>query len=201
MSGFLDSMLSLPQVYRMWQAPFAERKMQPLLARNDLRQVRRVLDVACGPGTNTHYFRGVEYLGVDWNEQYIRYARRRHGDHFICADVTSSAFVVERTFDFILVNSVLHHLSDSEVEILLEKLVQLLAPGGSIHILELVLPATPSVARALARLDRGKYARSLAAWQQLLGKVLASDIVERFSIRGWGVPLWHMVYFRGWVEP
>ena len=58
-------------VYRLWQAPFAEQKFSPVRAHNDLSRTRRVLDVACGPGTNTHHFAHSDYIGVDFNERYI----------------------------------------------------------------------------------------------------------------------------------
>ncbi|MFN9035255.1 MAG: hypothetical protein ACK5YO_03100, partial [Planctomyces sp.] len=51
-------LLSLPAVYRMWQAPFVDAKFDPILRHNDLRSVRRVLDAGCGPGTNAHLFHG-----------------------------------------------------------------------------------------------------------------------------------------------
>jgi len=193
----LDALIARPLAYRLWQAPFADRKIQPILAHNDLARVGRVLDVACGPGTNTKYFRGVDYLGVDWNEDYIRHATRRYGRAFICADVTAPDFAVRGTFDFILVNSVLHHLSDAEMGILLEKLAPLLSPDGSIHILELVLPSAPGVAGLLARLDRGRYARPLAEWYRLLARVFVPELFEPYVLAGLGVPLWHMVYFKG----
>jgi SAM-dependent methyltransferase len=193
----LNALMARPLTYRVWQAPFADRKIRPVLAHNDLARVRRVLDVACGPGTNTQYFRGVEYLGVDWNEDYIRHATRRYGRHFICADVTDPDFAVAGTFDFILVNSVLHHLSDAEIGVLLGKLVPLLAPEGSIHLLELVLPPTLGVASLLVRLDRGKYARPLAEWHRLLTAAFVPELFEPYVLTGLGVPLWHMVYFKG----
>ena len=195
----LDALIARPLPYRLWQAPFADRKIHPVLAHNDLTRVRRVLDVACGPGTNAKYFRDVEYLGVDWNETYVRHATRRYGARFVCADVTDPHFAVAGTFDFILVNSVLHHLSDAEIELLLERLALLLSPEGSIHLLELVLPPTSGVAGLLARLDRGRYARPLAEWHGLLAKVFVPERFEPYVLTGLGVPLWHMVYFKGRV--
>jgi len=126
--------------------------------------VRRVLDVACGPGTNARHSRDVEYLGVDWNEAYVRYAARRYGERLPCVDVISPGFAFDQTFDFILVNSVLPHSPDTEVESLLDK---------------------------LARLDRGEYARRLAARQRLLSKPFAPDVFEPYTLTGLGVPLWH----------
>jgi SAM-dependent methyltransferase len=198
--SLLNALIARPLTYRIWQAPFADRKIQPILAHNDLRRLRRVLDVACGPGTNTKHFSGAEYLGVDWNADYIRHATRRYRRQFVCADVTDPHFAVAGTFDFILVNSVLHHLADGEIEILLGRLAPLLSPEGSIHLLELVQPPTPGVASLLARLDRGKYARPLAEWHRLLTAVFVPEVFEPYVLTGLGLPLWHMVYFKGRVS-
>jgi cyclopropane fatty-acyl-phospholipid synthase-like methyltransferase len=48
--------------YSLWQAPFAEKKLASILAHNDLRRVRRVLDVGSGLGTNTARFAHTYYL-------------------------------------------------------------------------------------------------------------------------------------------
>ena len=60
--SLVASILERTFVYRLWQAPFAEQKFAPLLAHNDLKRARRVLDVACGPSTilwNMVYFKGL----------------------------------------------------------------------------------------------------------------------------------------------
>ena len=62
-------------VYRAWQIPFAGQKFAPIPAHNSLHHVHRVLDVACGPGTNTRDFAGAKYLGIDFNKHYIQDAR------------------------------------------------------------------------------------------------------------------------------
>src|SRR5690348_8507904 len=106
-------LLEQPLVYRLWMAPFAEAKLAPLAAHNDLARVRRVLDVGCGPGTNAAHFRDADYLGVDINERYVADARRRHGRTFLAADITAYQ-VTGDPFDCILVNSFLHHVDRSE---------------------------------------------------------------------------------------
>lgn len=109
------SVLEHTLVYRAWQAPFAGQKFAPVLAHNPLHGVRRVLDVACGPGTNTKYFADADYLGIDFNEHYIQDARRRHGRNFVVADVRNYVAAPEDRFDFVLVNSFLHHLDTKDV--------------------------------------------------------------------------------------
>jgi SAM-dependent methyltransferase len=184
-------------VYRLWQAPFAEQKFAPIQVHNDLGKVRRVLDVACGPGTNTAHFAHTDYLGIDYNERYIRDARRRYQRQFVIADVRDFTTAPEKRFDFILVNSFLHHLKTEEVKGILLHLRSLLAPDGQIHALELVMQAQFSVARVLAGWDRGKFARSLEDWRSIFGDVFEATLFEPYVLTGLGITLWNMVYFRG----
>jgi SAM-dependent methyltransferase len=184
-------------VYRMWQAPFAEQKFFPVLAHNDLDRARRVLDVACGPGTNTKHFAEADYLGIDFNERYIRDARRRHRRNFVVADVRKFSAAPGDRFDFVLVNSFLHHLNTKDVLEILSHLRSLLSEDGSIHILELVLPEDRSISRLLARWDRGKFARPLKEWQAIFGEQFETVIFEPYALTGMGATLWNMVYFKG----
>jgi SAM-dependent methyltransferase len=184
-------------VYRAWQAPFAAQKFAPVLERNDLRRVHRVLDVACGPGTNTRHFADVDYLGVDVNENYIRDARQKYGRDFLAVDARKLDSVGKEPFDFILVNSFLHHLDTKDAFDVLSSLDLRLAPDGHIHILELVLPEGRSIARLLARWDRGDFARPLPEWQTLFSKVFTKVLFEPYCIRARGTVLWNMVYFKG----
>jgi SAM-dependent methyltransferase len=191
------SILERTVVYRMWQAPFAEQKFAPILAHNDLGRVCRVLDVACGPGTNTHHFAQNDYLGLDVNDRYIRDARRRHGRRFVVADVRNYGADSEDRFDFILVNSFLHHLNTEEAVEVLSRLRGMLSENGSIHLLELVLPADRSIARLLAHWDRGKFARPLQEWRKLFGELFEPILFEPYVLTGVGAALWSMVYFKG----
>lgn len=188
--------------YRLWQAPFAEQKLGPVLAHNDeLRGVRRVLDVGCGPGTNTHHFAHADYLGVDYNPGYIEDARQRHGREFVVADITQYDVAPDQRFDFILVNSFLHHVDDASVRRILRHLATLLTDDGHVHALELVMPEPDErgvgMARRLARWDRGEYARPLEAWRRLFSESLEPVVFEPYPLTGLGVPLWSMVYFKG----
>lgn len=180
--------------YRAWQAPFAESKLQPLLARTDLSRVRRALDIGCGPGTNAPMFQRVGYTGLDINSAYIAYARRRYNRDFRVADVTRLEPGTVEAADLILVNSLLHHLDTGQVHRTLAALPPLMTDDGTVHILDLVLPDRLSMARVMARLDRGRYPRPVAAWRSLFSAHFAEEIFEPYTFAG---GLWAMVYFRG----
>ena len=184
-------------VYRVWQAPFAERKFAPIRAHNDLTAVRRVLDVGCGPGTNTHHFAKADYLGIDINPAYIEAARRRTGRRFIAADATTFTVDPAERFDFIFLNSFLHHIDTPNVMRLLRHLATLLSDDGRVHILDLILPPTSSVARTLARWDRGHHARPLDEWTSIFADPFVPEIQEPYRLSAAGVTLWNMLYFRG----
>lgn len=195
--SLVETVLEYPVVYRAWQAPFAEQKFAPVLAHNDLSRIKRVLDVGCGPGTNTHHFAQSDYLGIDLNQRYIRDARQRHRRNFIAADVRDYRADAKDRFDFILVNSFLHHVDTQHVLNILAHLHTLLTEDGYVHILELVMPEDPSIARLLARWDRGKFARPQKEWEEIFSRIFDPVVFHPFYLTGLGIPLWNLIYFKG----
>ncbi len=81
----------------------------------------------------------------------------------------------------------------SDAERILAQLSPLLAPEGTIHILDLVLPPRKSLAWMMARLDRGKYARPVERWRACSAR-RSSRFFEPYFFGG---RLWSMVYFQG----
>lgn len=193
----LSAVMNYAGAYRLWQAPFAEKKLAPVLQYNDVGKARRVLDVGCGPGTNAGHFSKAKYLGVDWSESYVNYAKRRFGREFIVADVASYEPPPGILYDFILVNSLLHHIDDENSLRVLSKLKDLLAEDGYVHILDLVMPESPGVARLLAHWDRGEFARPIEKWRSLFSVKFEPVLIEPYALTACGVTLWNMVYFKG----
>ena len=183
--------------YRLWQSPFAEKKLDPVRRHNDFGAARRVLDVGCGPGTNARHFAHADYLGLDINPEYVAYARRRYGDRFAVADVTRYESPAGRGFDWILVNSFLHHVSDSDARRILSHLATLLTDDGHVHILDLVMPERGGIARLLARWDRGDDPRPLEEWRRMFSEAFLPVAFDPFPLPLAGVTLWAMVYFKG----
>lgn len=74
-----------------------------------------ILDLGCGIGQFSS-ITGGDYLGLDMNERYIDYARRRNrrpNCSFQCADAATLAHA-EARFDGVIIVDLLHHLSDTE---------------------------------------------------------------------------------------
>ena len=183
--------------YRLWQAPFQHCKFAPIRRHNQLPRAQRVLDVGCGPGTNSPCFRQQDYLGIDINSGYIEFARRHYGRRFEVADATRYRPPTGEPFDFVLLNSLLHHLPTEEVRRMLGALRTTISPGGHIHIVDLVLPDEPGLPRYLALNDRGDFSRPLPQWKRLFEETYQTVVLEPFQVRMLGVALWQLVYFKG----
>jgi trans-aconitate methyltransferase len=195
----VKSILGHPAVYRAWQAPFVRQKLAPFQKRVDLIRVPRVIDLGCGPGTNARIFSPAQYVGVDISAEYIEYARRHYPHQFEVWDITKPGPELG-TFDLGFVNSVFHHLSDEEANHVLGSLSGHLNPDASVHVIDLVLPEQPSLARTLARLDRGEHPRHIEHWRELLDLHLAIELCETFFIGIAGVRMWQMMYVTGSVR-
>lgn len=191
------SILDVPVVYSLWQAPFVRQKVAPFLEHNNPAEMGRVLEIGCGPGTNAPMFRQADYVGIDLNPAYVESARRRYGRTFICGDASKFELPAGEPFDVVFINSLLHHLDDEAVSATMDRASQALRPGGKIHILDLLLPEEKSLARYLAQADRGGFARALAAWEDLLTARFEAEIMNPFSVRALGTACWKMFYFRG----
>lgn len=197
MNRLLEAVLEQPIVYRLWQAWHASQKFAPVLEHNDLSRVRRVLDVGCGPAMNTALFAQTDYLGIDINPKYIESARQRFDRKFLVADATTYSAPEGARFDFILVNSFLHHIDLPETHRVLSNLATLLTEDGCLHSIEVVMPGKPGLPRAFARWDRGRFARPVEEWKQIFTTYLETAVFLPYTLKVGGIPWIEMVYFKG----
>jgi 2-polyprenyl-3-methyl-5-hydroxy-6-metoxy-1,4-benzoquinol methylase len=198
--SLFEFLLEQPFIFNLSQLPFTRQKFARIVAHTDLSKVKRILDVGCGPGTNAPSFAHAEYLGIDINPRYIQLAKKRFRRDFLVADATSYSVPADSHYDFILVNSFLHHIDTPAVSRILGHLSTLLSPNGFLHCVELVLPDHPGLPRTLARMDRGRFARPLHDWQNLFQTHLETDTFEPFSIVHFGCAVMDLVYFKGRVR-
>jgi SAM-dependent methyltransferase len=126
-----------------------------------------VLDIGCGIGQYARITEG-DYLGIDVDCRYVRYARKRRGNDrhtFECVDAVELA-VEERRFDLALVVDVLHHLSDDDSVAVLAAAGRL--AQGSLACFEPVSEQESRLGRWFTDHDRGGHMRS---HEQLLALV------------------------------
>ena len=147
-------------------------------------------------GTFAWISRYFGYTGIDRDAGYVADAKKRLQGTFLVADA-ADRLPLEGPFDFILVNSLLHHLDDTDARAVLASAADLVAEDGHVHVMDLVLPERPSPARKLAHLDRGDFPRPLGEWHTLFSERFEPVVFQPYAIRALGLPLWHMVYFKG----
>ena len=99
--------------------------------------IKKILEVGCGAGFSVDYLRGkfVNYTGVDYSENLIKYAIKHNSDtgvKFECLNVND--FDTKLKFDVILMIGVLHHMPKPEDVI--KSLSRLLATDGIIVVNE-----------------------------------------------------------------
>ena len=194
---FFEYLLEQPFLFNLSQIPFTRRKFARIQAHSDISKVRRVLDVGCGPGTNAPHFQHAYYLGIDINERYIEIAKRRFHRDFLAADVTKYEVQPGESFDFVLLNSFLHHIDTPAVQRILAQISTLLSPDGFVHSIELVLPERRGVPYVFAKRDRGNFPRPLSEWRSLFEEHFQTVVLEPFSILHFGLPIMDLVYFKG----
>ncbi len=194
-------LLESPRIYSLWQAPFVSQKLVPFFKRRPtgFAQHETVVELGCGPGTNASALGTHSYEGWDLSPAYILAAQVRHPHlKFGVADVTTDAWVVgDGPRSAVFMNSLLHHLDDSQVDQVMDRAERVLISGGEIHVMDLVLPESAGLSRLLALSDRGQYPRSLSHWSRLLSRRFETLDFEPYFLGGFGLRLWSMVYWRG----
>ena len=113
------------------------------------------------------------------------------------ADGYKHVVMTRKRFDLILANSLFHHIDTANTERILAHLATLLSDDGYVHVFDLVLPPRPSIARFLARADRGDYPRPLEEWREIFTRALEPVVVEPYPLGVAGIALWSMIYFKG----
>ena len=141
----------------------------------------RILDVACGPGAFSTLFNPDGYVGVDINSRYINHARQYFKGQFFIQDARMMKFE-DGHFDKALVFGLLHHLSDEDVQSVLENLWRVLTPGGSVLVIE-DIPTESNlniIGHMLHWAENGHYIRPPAEYRRLLCPLFETNREEVF---------------------
>ena len=135
-------------------------KAVPLTAQPEL------LEVGCGAGFSATYLAGHygTYVGIDYAEPFIAYARHHNQPHGATFEVGNiKTYQSNRQFDVVFMIGVLHHIEDLEAA--LPAMLTLLKPGGWFVANE-PHPGNPLI--SLARVIRKRLDSHYASEQQEL---------------------------------
>ena len=119
---------------------FAEHRTRPcrdLVAAIALRDVRRVIDLGCGPGNSTRVLAGrwphAEITGLDNSIAMIDVARKEQPAHrWVAGEISEWAASQRDQFDLVFSNAALQWVDDHAA--LFPKLLRRVAPGGALAV-------------------------------------------------------------------
>ena len=111
-----EDLLERPLVYNMWLSIHFTPRFAAIKEVIETRPQPRLLDLGCGTGLLKRYFPACDYVGVDTNSKYIDYARKKLHGQFIVGDILElDTRGINTTFDYIILNGVLHHIDSATV--------------------------------------------------------------------------------------
>jgi SAM-dependent methyltransferase len=165
--GGVWSILEHPRVYEALAVLSGVRRFMKQFTETTIRAKDgdTVLDIGCGPGALLDFLPDVDYVGIDYSERNIAYAKAKHGrrGHFICDDVANLSRHQLPAFDIAIAYGLLHHIDDDAVLHALRAMADALKPGGRLVAIDPCYdPAETFVQRFVNSRDRGKRVRQMA---------------------------------------
>lgn len=132
----------------------------------------RLLDLGCGSGGLTPFFREYNYVGVDINVEHLRFARERTGEPFVLMNAERLGFG-DGLFDCVVAIGLCHHLSDDELHRFLIEVRRVCKPQSTL----ITVDRTEVVSQwnlpgRLLRVacEQGKYVRRLEAYRPIMAQ-------------------------------
>jgi SAM-dependent methyltransferase len=170
----LKDILKHPVIYQTYQdlGGFHGGRVKALASYAPMKGGERVVDIGCGPGFIVRDLPpNVSYLGFDTDERYIAYAKGRFGrmGRFFCQTFDRTAASEHGPVDIVMMNGVLHHLSDEEVRETLPAIRAALGNGGRLVTIDgCFVDGQSWIARTLLRNDRGQHVRTRPHYESLM---------------------------------
>ena len=179
-------------------------KVRRILIQDYIRpdKSKRILDLCCGPCDILPHLEYLEYVGVDFSEEYIRHCKKefstRENTTFIVKDV--NAFLNETDssakFDIVLLIGGMHHIDDASLLTLLHNIKKVLTPTGRLVTLDGCFePQLSWITRKILASDRGQFVRTKEAWVKIFTSVFKDyQCVTRKDLLR--IPYNHIIFYK-----
>ncbi|MBA4494570.1 class I SAM-dependent methyltransferase [Paenactinomyces guangxiensis] len=132
---------------------------------------KAVLDFGSGTGSCSCICTPKHYLGIDPDPKRVAYARRLYPDYNFAVLEGSSLPASDKSFDYILIVAVLHHIPPDTLPAYLQEFHRVLKPTGKILVMEpCFLKNSLFNNRFMAFFDRGKYIRYESGYRSIFTK-------------------------------
>lgn len=134
-----------------------------------------ILDIGCGTGDHSVFFQNASYTGIDIEEKYIDYARKKYKGEFLVGDAVNLPFP-DASFDKVVIIAVLHHLNDETASRVLREAKRVLKPEGRMLVMEDIQSEENSfLTRLIHRLDKGDDIRKHEGYRVLISGLFAIE--------------------------
>ncbi|OHB72174.1 MAG: hypothetical protein A2W17_00925 [Planctomycetes bacterium RBG_16_41_13] len=176
-----NKILSYPFIYLFFQTLIGAKKARLQCVKEYVNPVPRskILDIGCGPGYGIEFFPNPIYVGFDIDKKYINYAKFKYGNKglFVCEEFSDKVVENLGFFDLVIMNGLLHHMSDNQVIELFEKVKRVLRSQGQIVTLDgCYVKGQSFIAKTLLDYDRGKFIRQEHDYVRLASKIFTSVV-------------------------
>ncbi|MAG47616.1 hypothetical protein CL617_03345 [archaeon] len=122
----------------------------------------KTLDFGCGAGQFSPLFYSKEYYGVDVDEKYIDFCKKKRKGNFSQIPTSPPYSFNEKFFDQILLSAVIHHINKKTLTTISQELKRILKDNGKLMILDhfRIEKQRNIFCKFLVYLDRGNFFRN-----------------------------------------
>ena len=172
----MKSILQSPAIYQAFQVAggFFGARVKAIQDYITLSSSMRIIDIGCGPGYIVHHLpEGIDYIGFDISQTYIDYANKMFGKRgkFLCRYFDAAAAHEFAGADLVMMNGVLHHISDRELEATLANVRAALRDDGVLFTLDgCYRDGQSRFAKWMLDNDRGEHVRTEDGYRAILSR-------------------------------
>ncbi len=173
-----------PKVYHWFARPkwFFNSCIGNILCSNFNFNNKTVLDFGCGIGSCCFMLNSSSYIGIDCDSRRIDYAKRLYPDYKFNIIKENKIPVDDNLFDYVLIISVLHHISSENMTDYIKELHRVINDSGKIIIIEPCLFERSYINNHfMTFLDRGNYIRNEHEYLGIFRKYFYTELLKKYN--------------------